>query len=236
LGGADGYVSGAIGVGCDNTTGEPFTQYPTGLVVRYNGIRISDGGGKNGIYIQNGAPVSATVYYNKIYALNRYGIQIDAAADPSWAGVDLKFYNNTVVSDAYNTFRDQTSITSGVTIKNNIFLERSVVGNYAGMAFVGLTNYLPVHDHNLYYKKENQTYKVVMTQTADTYYTPAQITTWEATGIAVDPLLVDISSFDFGLQTDSSCINAGVDVGLTTDYAGNPIVGNPDIGCYEYIA
>jgi len=39
---------------------------------------------------------------------------------------------------------------------------------------------------------------------------------------------------DFTLQSLSPCINAGVDVGLTEDFEGNPIVGAPDIGAYEY--
>ena len=30
-------------------------------------------------------------------------------------------------------------------------------------------------------------------------------------------------------------INTGVDVGLTEDILGNPIVGLPDIGAYEFI-
>jgi hypothetical protein len=36
------------------------------------------------------------------------------------------------------------------------------------------------------------------------------------------------------LQSSSPAINAGTPVGLTTDILGNPIVGNPDIGAYEY--
>ena len=50
--------------------------------------------------------------------------------------------------------------------------------------------------------------------------------------IEQDPLF--IGSDDYQLQPTSPAINAGVDVGLTTDYAGNPIVGLPDIGAYEY--
>jgi len=55
-----------------------------------------------------------------------------------------------------------------------------------------------------------------------------------------DPLFTDGSgnyslATDFMLQPSSPAINAGVNVGLTTDYAGNPIVGLPDIGAYEYV-
>jgi hypothetical protein len=39
---------------------------------------------------------------------------------------------------------------------------------------------------------------------------------------------------DYHLQSNSPAIDAGVDVGLTFDYDGNPISGTPDIGPYEY--
>jgi hypothetical protein len=39
---------------------------------------------------------------------------------------------------------------------------------------------------------------------------------------------------DYHLLSTSPAIDAGTDVGLTTDYAGNPIYGAPDIGGYEY--
>lgn len=49
-----------------------------------------------------------------------------------------------------------------------------------------------------------------------------------------DPLFVGGSPYSFNIQPTSPAINAGIDVGLTTDYADNPIVGLPDIGAYEY--
>jgi hypothetical protein len=49
-----------------------------------------------------------------------------------------------------------------------------------------------------------------------------------------EPSFTDAADADFTLQSDSPCINAGTDVGLTTDFAGNPLVGTPDIGAYEY--
>jgi hypothetical protein len=39
---------------------------------------------------------------------------------------------------------------------------------------------------------------------------------------------------DYRLRAGSPAINAGVDVGLTTDADGKPIAGKPDIGAYEY--
>jgi len=52
--------------------------------------------------------------------------------------------------------------------------------------------------------------------------------------INADPLMVDPANGDFTLQVGSPCLHAGVDVGLTTDYAGNAVSANPEIGAYEY--
>ena len=50
---------------------------------------------------------------------------------------------------------------------------------------------------------------------------------------STDPLMNDPAAADFTLQAASPCIDAGDDVGLTEDYAGNPIIGIPDIGAFE---
>jgi parallel beta-helix repeat protein len=54
--------------------------------------------------------------------------------------------------------------------------------------------------------------------------------------IASDPKFIDAANADFHLQSNSLCIDAGVDVGLSLDFEGNPVPqGNaPDIGAYEY--
>ncbi len=54
-----------------------------------------------------------------------------------------------------------------------------------------------------------------------------------ATSINADPLFR--SATDYRLKAGSPAINAGTDVGLTTDFLGFPIIGTPDIGAYEHI-
>ena len=51
---------------------------------------------------------------------------------------------------------------------------------------------------------------------------------------SVNPLMTNPAGGDYSLQTGSPAINAGVDVGLTTDILGHTIIGLPDIGAYEY--
>lgn len=54
--------------------------------------------------------------------------------------------------------------------------------------------------------------------------------------IHLNPLFSDISNNIFTLQSASPAINAGTDVGLTTDFAGNivPYDSIPDMGAYEW--
>jgi hypothetical protein len=51
-------------------------------------------------------------------------------------------------------------------------------------------------------------------------------------GMTYTRTLVDEA--DYHLSASSPAINAGTDLGLTTDIEGNPIYGLPDIGAYEY--
>lgn len=41
-------------------------------------------------------------------------------------------------------------------------------------------------------------------------------------------------SYDYSLKYTSPLIDAGTDLGITTDLLGNPVYGTPDIGPYEY--
>jgi hypothetical protein len=50
-----------------------------------------------------------------------------------------------------------------------------------------------------------------------------------------DPLFVSPLTGDFRLQAGSPGINAGVNIGLTTDLAGSAVANPPDVGAYELI-
>ena len=80
------------------------------------------------------------------------------------------------------------------------------------------------HDHNL-------------------FYTPGESATSDPVGyplgpgdIIADPQFVDLAARDLHLQSTSSAIDMGTDLGYTSDYVGNPVpIGPaPDAGAFEY--
>ena len=70
---------------------------------------------------------------------------------------------------------------------------------------------------------------------ADKSWAQWQALGYDAHGGVTDPLFVS-GGTNFHLQAASPAINAGADVGLTTDFAGVPVPQGsaPDIGAYEY--
>ena len=64
--------------------------------------------------------------------------------------------------------------------------------------------------------------------------TAAQILSWDATSIVTDPLISDISGFDWHLKSGSPSTGAGIAIsGMTQDFGGSPLSNPPNIGCYE---
>lgn len=57
----------------------------------------------------------------------------------------------------------------------------------------------------------------------------------EINPLFVSTMKVEAPDVDFSLQATSPAINAGVPLGLNSDFLGNPIIGLPDIGAYEYM-
>ncbi len=159
--------------------------------------------------------------------------------------VTVNVYNNTIVNTrerAGGTTADfmiwtQTApAVLTLTAKNNIiytgissdipdFSVRWRKSSGTDMTYVG--------DNNLIYNinTNNSIGWIASNYTAATW---AAATGQDANSIASYPLFVNEANKDFHLQPFSPAINAGVDIGLTTDFAGNPIIGLPDIGAYEY--
>jgi hypothetical protein len=123
-------------------------------------------------------------------------------------GGDYEFYNNTIYSGG-NTGTIISTSGAAAAIKNNI-----VYGGSYGI----IADNNAVEDFNDVFGASTANYNG---------FVPG------INSVQLDPLFVNNSS-DFHILSTSPAIDAGTNVGLTNDYAGNPIYGTPDIGAYEY--
>lgn len=153
----------------------------------------------------------------------------------------VEFFNNVVYNGSYSkfgTWLQATALGTGataLTLKNNIFYSSYDLGDYA---FQVTDNATLTADYNFYYGHNGVSFKYGALNTGDW-------ATWKAGGqdahsynanqwsSAGDQAVFVTAGSDWNLAANSRCINHGVDVGLTQDYLGNPIVGVPDIGAYE---
>jgi len=122
---------------------------------------------------------------------------------------DFIIANNTFVNSTYsNCVQLNTGTDSGVHFKNNI------ISQNAGLLPILLNSGTgKTFSNNLWSSAPN----VIAAGTGD---------------VIGDPKFT--STTNFRLQSASPAINAGVNIGLASDYLKNAIVGLPDIGAYEY--
>lgn len=165
------------------------------------------------------APVKNLTFKNNIFKMDAdwYGPGINVFAKTDQEIIEnIKIYNNTFIHTGKNGDQmGQQSIIvrriNGAYIKNNIIYE----GTRPGIYTVDCTNL--EKDHNLFYAADG-----------DIRDTKAMHDVW------LNPLFINFSNNDFHLSVNSPAINAGTDVGINTDKDGNPRIGLPDIGAYEY--
>jgi hypothetical protein len=188
--------------------------------------------------IPHNSATAISSYYNLIWNCKNSGI-----GDVS-TGTNT-FYNNVswncgyAVDETFPGFGGQTVTTASVrggvyfdkpsgmaTIKNNVMVGGypcAVCDEHVAYTDFDYNCYDPVSDANFYSAVPNGgVYDSWTTYSAN-----------EPHSINADPLMVNPTT-DFSLGSISPCINAGVDVSLTTDFLGHSIVGLPDIGAYEY--
>jgi len=146
----------------------------------------------------------------------------------------IKFYNNTLVYGAGTTYAGLfLNIAQGghdITFKNNIIVSndsrQEIMDNHDNFTNI-------VSDYNCFQEKLDPNGARFRYNNTNIY-----LAAWQAVGqdlhsIALDPQL----AADYTLKSNSPCIDAGVDVGVTSDYAGitRPQRNACDIGAYEAI-
>lgn len=162
-------------------------------------------------------------------------------------------YNNTVLHNPSSLSTgpsghgiDCQSGGLSTTVKNNLIIitySTASPSNINGLCFADSTYTEIDTDYNLTFKIAGSTadlYKLnsSLYNTLADWQTALAATGYSGKGVhdlSVDPLIVSTATPDLHLQSSSPCIGAGVDVGLTQDYDGNPVPTTPAIGAFEYV-
>jgi len=168
-------------------------------------------------------------YYNISYGNSQKGAEIDDGHTAA------NWYNNVFYDNGDHGIYIHSGASNGQVIKNNIFYGLAADSSY--MIYVGGTVTI-TSDNNCFYD----------TGTNKWHWHGSDYTTFanwktnssqDASSINQDPVFIDASTNKYSLQSSSPCIDAGVDVSLTTDYAGStvpaPSGGSFDIGAFEYV-
>lgn len=153
---------------------------------------------------------------------------------------EMEVYNNLIV-DAEWAFNfggsDQGRYGAKVKLRNNIAYN---ISQYY-MRINGIPsipdNYGINSDYNIFYPVSGKQFVHVQDMNLSEWLAQnISGHTFDPNTIIADPLFIDRPGRNFHLQPTSPAIDAGVFVGLTEDYEGNPIPqGNgTDIGAYEF--
>ncbi len=208
-----------------NNVGDGIKYYNTGdsHIIEYNEIYNN---GNDGIDISGDATfdggAGTIIRYNVVYENGVTGGDAGIKLTNDYATGSF-IYNNTVWG---NTLGHQCFVNaSSTTIKNNIFIAPA---NKA-LSLANTTN--QNSDNNCV------TGTGTFMRWGGASYNWADYLTnssQDAASINADPLFVDEAGDDFQLKILSPCIDAGISVGLSTDFDGKRIVGIPEIGAYEF--
>ncbi|NPE27029.1 hypothetical protein HNV12_03440 [Methanococcoides sp. SA1] len=237
---------------------------PSGLIVRNNtctnassygmGAGMDDilfennfiyNSGEEGFYL--GHANNTTIRYNLVTNPGKEAVAMTSGVIRNT--VNNYIYGNTFIGGSA-TSRSIIRIYSGggnnvgFDLKNNIISEE--INKFIEFASAATpNNTLSVFDNNLYYDSGGYLDRWMINGTLYDSLSEWKVALGglglgnDNTAQSTDPLLLNSSgdmntSINFQLQYNSPAIDAGTNVNLTTDYAGNPIYGTPDIGAYEY--
>ena len=124
------------------------------------------------------------------------------------------FYQNDQENNGNGEIRTKVH-SSDIIIKNNI-----MYGSETNPAFETTADSLPSEDYNCVYNTVDNGFSFGVNTLLDE-----------------NPqfMRLDVGNEDFHLQDNSSCIDSGIDLGVSEDFENNPRDGNPDRGAYEYL-
>ncbi|MEM5786469.1 MAG: choice-of-anchor Q domain-containing protein, partial [Syntrophobacteraceae bacterium] len=200
--------------------GNYFNGCPYGVVVKHEGQLFTGAGVINNIFVNC---CSYAAMYSK-------------------GARNVNFINNTVWVDSnFPTEGDGLRIgqnsglgaAAGCLSRNNLFV---VIGNGKAINIIDSGSQVGFgSNNNLLYTHSGASSVAKITGVVKTF-SEWQALGYDLQGINADPKFLDPANGDFRLSRSSPCINAGADVGLTSDFKGWPVPlhGGFDIGAHEY--
>lgn len=175
----------------------------------------------------NGTAQNNIVAYNKIINCGIIGVYQNGSTFSVTVN-NLQYYNNTVVETVKQYSQPGvmfwmagTGSAGMVVVKNNIFWLSSGT-NFASSKF---NSGQMVHSNNIFRMTSGSL--GITLNSSELLSNNASL----FTSVAGAP-----TDWDYSLIGTSAAINFGTNVGLTKDFAGNAISGNPDAGILEYTA
>jgi hypothetical protein len=194
-------------------------NFTTGLTLGATGVALVQG--------YEDVTVAYNVFANIGWASGSSGYGMTGYnSTPSLHVNNLKFLNNVVYKvtggGGYGINFNVTSMTWNDTeIRNNIFVNAGSPVEFRNQTLAGINT-----DNNIFYSYTDTPPEYPGCTVSDN--------TFNNNLLNINPEFLN-AGVDFRLESTSDAINAGVNVGLTSDYLGNPVpVGGYDIGAYEY--
>jgi len=173
----------------------------------------------------NGTAQNNIVAYNKIINCGIIGVYQNGATFSVTVN-NLQYYNNTVVETVKQYSQPGvmfwmagTGSAGMVVVRNNIFWLSSG-NNFASSKF---NSGQMVHSNNIFRMASGSL--GITLNSSELFSTNASLFT-NVSGAPAD--------WNYSLNSSSAAINFGTNVGLSKDFAGNTINGNPDAGMLEY--
>ncbi|MGQ0826930.1 MAG: T9SS type A sorting domain-containing protein [Bacteroidota bacterium] len=131
---------------------------------------------------------------------------------------NLRIENNTFVATGPGPMPSPTAIGSTGTLSSTSVVLRNNIIYTENWSYI-ITEPAIVHDHNLFYKTNGSTNIGIPLGTGE---------------VVADPLFMNMNAKDLHLQSSSPAINAGTNLGYTSDFENNPVGSMPDMGAYEF--
>ncbi len=164
------------------------------------------------------------------------------AAGEGWGGDQDRSNANT--AGAHLRLDACGADTSGILIRNNIFMDSRVAGALVMALGEGIDSWEGwadlILDNNCWWDSDGGPLWLFFDYQSSSAFCASDIDAYraqlgkEAHSLAADPLFLESASSDFRLSPNSPCIGAGASSDISTDIDGNSRDSQRDIGAWEY--